>query len=210
MSVINVGDKVRCVGSCPPYFAKGDVGVVVQISHESRVWYKINFSGFGNKVVHGDGLWEAQAYELVLVPKTAVVVPAQGHSGVHEGLQNHSVGATYPLAVVTYGHDPAIHVIENLKTGEVACDTSGVVIQTTNARFIFEELRWLIDHPNRQINWVKGRPKNAGGSLVLVKPLEQKDKKHELFLALTNEALRIGRDLTPFEAYQVACDFDNR
>ena len=209
MSVFKVGDLVRPNGGCRPYFEAGYVGRVVYIEYlyGKPNWLCIDLNRPGQRT-HGDGRWFEQPESVTLVNEQAE--HKSGHSGVHDGLQQHSVGATYPLAVVTYGHDPAIHVIENLKTGEVACYTSGVVIQTTNARFIFEELRWLIDHPNRQINWVKGRPKNVGGLLVLVKPLEQKDKKHELFLALTNEALRIGRDLTPFEAYQVACDFDNR
>lgn len=208
MSVFKVGDLVRANDDHRPYFEAGYVGRVVDIVYQGAkpAWLRIDFNSPGQRTP-GDGRWFEEPELVTLVNEQAE--PKSGHSGEHDGLQQHSVGATYPLAVVTYGHDPAIHVIENLRTGEVACYKSGVVIQTTDAKLIFDELRWLVTHTNYQRNWVKGRPKNVGGLLVLVKPLERKDMKHELFLALTNEALRIGRDLTPLEAYQVACDFDN-
>lgn len=45
-----------------------------------------------------------------------------GHNSVHQGLQNHSIGAVYPLAVVGYGKDSG-HVwgVEDLRNGTVAC-----------------------------------------------------------------------------------------
>lgn len=43
-----------------------------------------------------------------------------GHHPIHVGLQNHSVGSTYPLVIVGYGQgDKTLYVIENLCTGRI-------------------------------------------------------------------------------------------
>jgi len=217
MSGIKVGDLVRCIGACPPYFAVGDVGQVVQINHDVATWYKINFADQGNKVVYGDGLWEAQDFELELKPAT----PAAGHSGVHDGLQQHSVGACYPLHVVTYGHDPAIHVIENLTTGAVACFTTGVPRQWLSAQRAFDFLSRLIGGYTGELSlrgpvvWIVGRPKydkEARHLRIPAQPSEVKQHVNKLRVKFAEslEASRIGRPLTEYEVYQLACDLDNR
>jgi hypothetical protein len=54
-----------------------------------------------------------------------------GHHAEHVGLQKHSVGETYPLAVVGYGD---IWAIENIKTGKVACVTETVCGKVQHTR----------------------------------------------------------------------------
>lgn len=209
MSNFKAGGVIRARVGCSPYFKSGDIGVVVGIEfvRDKLTWLRVNFNR-GSQEVYGDGIWyiapEAAA------PWLGITKPSlSGHSGVHDGLQNHSVGAAYPLAVVTYGHAPAIHVIENLKDGTVLCNSTGKPVQNTDASYIFQVLTHLTRGTTTASAWRAGRPTNEDGVLVIKKP-EAAKPQHLLFDALLAETKRIGRDLTPFEVYQTCCDVDNR
>jgi hypothetical protein len=217
MSAIKVGDVVRCVGSCHPYFKAGDVGTVVEVS--DGIWYRMDLNG--NKIVHGDGLWGAQRHELEHVVPVVPDAPIAhaGHSGKHDGLQQHSVGGCYPYAVVTYGHDPAVHVVENLCTGTVACfrgDNPRQWFEADKAFAFCNRVADGFDGSNTllgAIEWVPGRPKWDNDKRRLVMPPKvtpSKVKQSLLLFAEVIEQRRIGRPLTPYEVYQLACDVDNR
>lgn len=144
-----------------------------------------------------------------------------GHSGIHDGLQNHSVGGIYPYAVVTYGLDPARHVVENLKTGCVACNKAGQVLQWDTYEGASDYLR-IAGKQVSAVNWVYGRPRYSIYLDRLVIPADApKDVGNKegyvpttaaaiaLAHATKLESGRIGRPLTPYETYQVACDLEN-
>lgn len=86
-----------------------------------------------------------------------------GHHPVHTGLQSHSVGGAYPLAIVGYGH-PTRYVIENLAEGTVLC-CKGVGLAPASPyqakRHTLERLVELLTtfefKPGLDA-WVKGRP----------------------------------------------------
>ena len=79
-----------------------------------------------------------------------------GHSNEHAGLQNHSVGEHYPLAVVGIGSYPTLYVIENLMTGEVMCSCPGIPYQHYESKYLYA----IIGLPLFDGDcWVKGRPR---------------------------------------------------
>ena len=84
-----------------------------------------------------------------------------GHHPVHTGIQNHSMGDCYPLAVVGYGNNPTLYVVENLAEGTVLCRATAddvVIYQSFNC----ERVRDLLLNAHKEIiasdRWVKGRP----------------------------------------------------
>ena len=210
MSNFKAGDVIRAKVGCSPYFKSGDIGVVVDIEYLDGkiVFLHVDFNRAG-QYAYEDGRWYLAPEEAA--PWLGITKPAlSGHSGVHDGLQNHSVGSCYPLSVVTYGHEPAIHVIENLTTGQVACLRTGHPWQFSSAGTAFTFLELLAaggsgNYVLGPVVWVSGRPKNVNGILVV------HESKHVLFNHAYNlEESRIGRPLTPYEVYQLACDIDNR
>ena len=209
MSNFKAGDVVRAKVGCSPYFKSGDIGVVVDIEYlDGKIAFlHVDFNRAG-QYAYEDGRWYLAPEEAA--PWLGITKPAlSGHSGEHDGLQNHSVGSAYPLAVVTYGHAPAIHVIENLKDGTVLCNSAGKPVQNTDASYIFQVLTHLTRGTTTASAWRAGRPTNENGVLVIKEP-EAAKPQHRLFDALLAETKRIGRDLTPFEVYQTCCDVDNR
>lgn len=203
MSKFNVGELVVTTVDGGIFYKCGDKGVVVTKA-DFNGDYVVDFNKQGNAKVCRDGKWFCPESDLAPVQVT------QGHSGRHDGLQNHSVGSCYPLSVVTYGHEPAIHVIENLTTGQVACLRTGHPWQFSSAGTAFTFLELLAaggsgNYVLGPVVWVSGRPKNVNGILVV------HESKHVLFNHAYNlEESRIGRPLTPYEVYQLACDIDNR
>jgi len=207
MSNFKIGDVISARVGCPPYFKSGDIGTVIGVEfvRDKLSWLHVDFNRAGQEA-YEDGLWYIAPEEAApWTPKPAL----SGHSGVHDGLQNHSVGAAYPLAVVTYGHAPAIHVIENLKDGTVLCNSAGKPVQNTDASYVFQVLAHLTRGTTTADMWRLGRPTNENGVLVIKEPMAAKPR-HLLFDALLAETKRVGRDLTPFEVYQTCCDVDNR
>lgn len=223
MSAITIGSKVRSKVTCQAsnlgaFYYEGDIGIVVEKSVPNGRWLLVHWQGQKNKAARGDGLWWAGASDVDLVVDSANV---GGHSSIHAGLQKHSVGGCYPLAVVTYGHDPAIHVVENLTTGQVACFPTGIPRQWESAAQAFDFCNRVAegypgsDSTNSRIVWVEGRPrydKTYGGLLIPYEAssFDQGLAKRRLNFAESQEAVRIGRPLTPYEVYQLACDLDNR
>ncbi|QDX93614.1 hypothetical protein EEL30_15710 [Brevibacillus laterosporus] len=63
----NVGELVRVVGACAPYYRKGDIGKFVGGS------FNVNFTGHGNAEVCGDGKWAVDSY-VVLEPTDIIHV----------------------------------------------------------------------------------------------------------------------------------------
>lgn len=94
-----------------------------------------------------------------------------GHHPVHVGLQSHSVGSGYPLAVVGYGH-PTLYVLENLTLGTVLCSAAleGNVPYQTDARELhfLMELRDNYNFSLAHDKWVVGRPvRTPAGELTM-------------------------------------------
>ena len=96
-----------------------------------------------------------------------------GHHPVHTGLQSHSVGGAYPLAIVGYGH-PTRYVIENLAEGTVLCCKSVGMVPASPYQSKRVSLQRLVElltefefKPNMDV-WVKGRPRhNVYGDLSM-------------------------------------------
>ena len=87
-----------------------------------------------------------------------------GHHPVHTGIQNHSMGDCYPFAVVGYGDNPTLYVVENLAEGTVLCRASfmephfAVVYQSYDCATIRALLIEVLRHQLPTDCWVKGRP----------------------------------------------------
>jgi hypothetical protein len=91
--------------------------------------------------------------------------PNSGHHAHHRGLQNHSVGSIYPLAVVAYDNGNELrYTIENLTDGTVCCtrdDSGGRGVVPRQWDRAILALSWLSDsRPTRGFTtvWVAARP----------------------------------------------------
>ena len=83
-----------------------------------------------------------------------------GHSATETGLQNHSVGNCYPLAIVGYSTHPhpTLYTIENMKTGEVLVDMDNQPRSFLKPEVILDAI--MLRKPMTQpLRWAKGRPK---------------------------------------------------
>ena len=122
-----VGDRVVVAeaGYWDLFYKPGAEGVVIdQDEHMAKVRF---VSGdFDTK----DGVWWARHSKLrALQPYSASFTkkserePNRGHTTDGGGLQKHSVGELYPLAVVGYCNGGATtFVVEDLQSGAVVCD----------------------------------------------------------------------------------------
>lgn len=125
MSKFKVGDKVRVkVGNS--LYKIGAEGVVVDKTRDLVcVWYVS-----GDYDLRNNGLWWAYQEEVELITshsstftKPTEAPTSTGHTADGGGLQKHSVGELYPLAVVGYCNGGAtIFVVEDLQKGAVVCD----------------------------------------------------------------------------------------
>ena len=211
MSNFKVADVVRAKVGYSPYFKPGDIGVVVGVEFvRNKLWLLVDFNRACQEV-YEDGRWYIATEEAA--PWLGITKPAlSGHSGEHDGLQNHSVSKTYPYAVVTYGHEPAIHTIENLRTGEVAGYDDGGVRQWLDAGHAFNFLNIVVDKADLSqsllgpVVWLKGRPRNVMGKLV-IKPDTENQRAVLDFFVDTVGRLK-GRPLSPHEVYQLAAELD--
>jgi hypothetical protein len=84
-----------------------------------------------------------------------------GHHAEHSGLQKHSVGGIYPLAVVGYanGHT-TVWVVEHLGTGCVLCCkfVSGVPVPYQSDDYDVIASAAALPFSSLTDVWVKGRP----------------------------------------------------
>lgn len=100
------------------------------------------------------------------------------------GLQAHSIGGLYPLAVVGYGMgDTTKFVIENLTTGEVLTCASPKVLRSFDTVGLAN--KFITDHIIGNtpvvwgVGWVKGRPVyTVAGSLVMPTTRPEQRKVH--------------------------------
>ena len=92
-----------------------------------------------------------------------------GHHPTHAGLQSHSVGANYPIAIVGYGN---LWVIENIVNGTVRCKPK------SREPYAYELIKDADSALSRatcpyykcKSVWVKGRPRWDHSSESLVIP----------------------------------------
>lgn len=186
-SKLKVGDRVRVKpGDYHGFYFSGDVGTVVEHPYKilNGPLIYVRFSGHHNAKVTGEGYWWAEPAKLDKLPvhysstftESAKAEPTTGHAP-NSGLQKHSLGELYPLAVVGYGDSPMIFVLENLETGQVAGD-GGYVRQWGNADHVVEfakkyDLRTnptgKSDDWGDDIVWITGRPINVDGYLEMPK-----------------------------------------
>lgn len=85
-----------------------------------------------------------------------------GHHAVHAGLQNHSGGGMYPLAVVGYGNgDKLLYVLENLCTGKVLfnCNTQRVQSRRDADDINYWAVQAMHDNLPTHLIFVEGRPR---------------------------------------------------
>ena len=185
----DVGTVVRVKpGDYHGYYFSGDVGTVVEhpyeVTNPSLVY--VRFSGHHNAKVRGEGYWWAEPSKLDKLPvrysstftESAKAEPTTGHAP-NSGLQKHSIGELYPLAVVGYGDSPMIFVLENLETGQVAGEgPDDYVRQWRNADHVVEFAKKYglakapsgkVDDWGDEITWFTGRPINVNGRLEMPK-----------------------------------------
>ena len=93
-----------------------------------------------------------------------------GHHPKHVGLQNHSVGSAYPLAIVAYDSGSGVvYTVQNLTSGRTAGFNNERVRQFSTAAYATQYLDALvngIDHvdvgayqvPLGETTWLMGRP----------------------------------------------------
>lgn len=121
--------------------------------------------------------------------------PNSGHHAHHRGLQNHSVGSIYPLAVVAYDNGTQLcYTIENLADGTVCCareDGCGIVGPRQWDRVILA------------LNWLSASGPTHGFTTVWVaaRPVFDEDG----FLQLPPPP---AVPLTPYQEYQRALELD--
>lgn len=121
--------------------------------------------------------------------------PNSGHHATHRGLQNHSVGSIYPLAVVAYDNGTQLrYTVENLTNGTVCCardDGCGNVIPRQWDRVVLA------------INWLSSGTETSGFTTVWVeaRPVFDEDG----FLQLPPPP---AVPLTPYQEYQRALELD--
>lgn len=188
MSKFKVGDRVRVKpGDYHGYYFSGDVGTVVEHPYEilNGPLVYVRFSGHHNAKVFDEGYWWADPSQLDKLPvhysskftDPAKAEPTTGHAP-DSGLQKHSIGELYPLAVVGYGDNPMIFVLENLETGQVAGGGDDDVRQWRNADHVvaFAKKHGLTKEPSGKVDdwgdaivWFTGRPINVNGYLEMPK-----------------------------------------
>ena len=162
MSKFKVGDKVRVKISTHLYKI-GAEGVVTEVVASAvRVRYIS-----GDYDPRSNGLWWVcqEDLELILPYSRTFTKPAEaptptGHTSDGGGLQKHSVGELYPLAVVGYCNGGATtFVVEDLQKGAVVCDwkhLDGPLWKYAKAEDAFTFARSV---PNRgRITFVYQRP----------------------------------------------------
>lgn len=149
------------------YFSKGASGVVVEVSDDT---YRVKFTS-GIYDPDCEGSWWVDEASLEAVPvrrmeahKTAY--RAEQERAISGGLQSHSVGDIYPLAVVGYDSGGGVsYTLENLQTGEV-CMAGDWVRQWGTAKLPKDFAKVI--GTKRGVSWKQGRPVfDNDGSLVL-------------------------------------------
>lgn len=165
MSKFKVGDKVRVVDSFGngTFFSSGAEGVVVD---RDREVVQVHFVS-GRYYPAANGRWWVYPEDLELITpysstftKPAEAPTPTGHTSDGGGLQKHSVGELYPLAVVGYCNGGATtFVVEDLQKGAVVCDwkhLDGPLWKYAKAEDAFTFARSV---PNRgRITFVYQRP----------------------------------------------------
>lgn len=122
------------------------------------------------------------------------------HHPIHAGLQNHSVGDIYPLAIVGYGKgDLTTYVIENLVTGQcLGHPGERGPKQWSSGRGASNYLARLHHLPLVESVWELKRPVYDG--CVLVWP--------EKLVGTIRKTVTPDRPLTPREEYYAAAEQD--
>ena len=178
------------------YFSKGASGVVVKVD---SIGYLVKFTS-GTHDPDCEGSWWVDEDSLEAVPvrrmeahKTAY--RAEQERAISGGLQSHSVGDIYPLAVVGYdnGGDGVTYTIENLQTGEV-CMAGDWVRQWDNSRWPLEFAKVI--GTKRDVSWKQGRPVfYKDGALVLEVPRPIKNFEVTLLAAIAEYQRALEQDI---------------
>ena len=136
-----------------------------------------------------------------------------GHHPEHIGLQGHSVGDAYPLAIVGYGSgDITMYVIENLVTGEVAQhDPDDRYSQIGPRQWAYlpyanAYLAGLVLKGKRLTHWRVARPVFKGSRLVWPDFAEPVHRR--VLLQAAPRPVIPQREPTPREAYYAAFEQD--
>ena len=162
MSRFKGGDKVR-VKVDNLLYKIGAGGVVVDLDHEAvRVCFvcgEYDHSNSGTWWVLPEEVELITPYSSTFSDKPSPLNP-MGHTSDGGGLQKHSVGELYPLAVVGYCNGGATtFVVEDLQKGAVVCDwkrLDGPIWKYAKAEDAFTFARSV---PNRgRITFVYQRP----------------------------------------------------
>lgn len=169
MSKIKVGDYVEVThaeGWDLVYYTVGAGGRVVK---EMLGMYIVQFTYGKYKTLDG-GRWAVNAGQVKVVTpysstftKPAEPKPTTGHVANGGGLQKHSVGDIYPLAVVGYADgDKLRFTVENLETGQVC--SCGEVVRAWHCAELAEAFAVLIKEGKASIYadpimWDSRRPK---------------------------------------------------
>ena len=121
--------------------------------------------------------------------------PNSGHHAIHRGLQNHSVGSIYPLAVVAYDNGTQLrYTIENLTNGTVCCGCENIGGKIAPRQW---------DRVVLALNWLSSDTETSGFTTVWVgaRPVFDEDG----FLQLPKPP---AVPLTPYQEYQRALELD--
>lgn len=175
MSNIKVGAYVKVVSASEydkTFFRVGAGGRVVQVGERCVL---VHFT-HGDFTMAGRNEWAVFPHQLeVVTPYSSTFAnpaepkPTTGHVANGGGLQKHSVGAFYPLAVVGYADGTHLRfTVENLETGGVAA--CGAVVRawdTAKGAVSFAERVAKGVHPELDaITWNVERPTFDGKMLV--------------------------------------------
>ena len=179
-----------------PYcFSKGASGVVVEVDSGT---YLVKFTS-GIYDPDNEGTWWAEEASLEAVPvrrmeahKTAY--RAEQERAISGGLQSHSVGDIYPLAVVGYdGGGGVSYTLENLQTGEV-CMAGDWVRQWITAKPPKDFAKVI--GTERDVSWKQGRPVfDKYGNLVLNVPRPIKNFEVTLLAAIAEYQRALEQDI---------------
>lgn len=178
MDKIQVGDTVVVRHSSQPqFFSIGAVGTVKSVSKAWQVQftagkYDTDCSGTWLVDCEADHIEKIIKYSSTFAEPVAAASPA-GHRADGGGLQNHSVGEAYPLAIVGYGtgHSTTF-TIENLERGTVAGWAGGIRVWSSAHLAVDFLTRKVLgtSYPDTDLVWHRGRPTFDGNGMLAILP----------------------------------------
>ncbi len=162
-SGIQVGDYVKAYAASPVGFYNiGALAKVLAVDQNilhvrftAGYWMRGSEYSDGTMIVAKGNFKKHTPYAATFTDRATVAAVAKGHVP-DSGLQRHSVGAIYPLVVVTWanGDEPYKFTVENLEAGEQAT-VGGELMRFTDYATAYALAELLTFNKTVPVTWVK-------------------------------------------------------